>query len=330
MKLNLKRFTHDASPLKRFALSIILGALLLVASGHVDELRSYQGAQVAIFAIAISSIVLLTGFSGQISLGHGALMAVGGYSAVLVQSHLNFPYPLAFMVGGAVGSLAGFLLGVAAARLQGPYLSGTTLALAVGVPSLANQFHLLGGEQGLTFDVGTAPSWIGKDFSQYRWFFCVSVVAALAIYWLLKNLLSTRYGRRWKAVRANPTAAALSGINVGRAKVLAFTLSSCVAGLAGSLYAMLLGLVAPLAFTLTLSFTLITGAVLAGVSNLGGSIVGAVVLVAIPELSGAIASHFGGSEKVTANLPGVLTSVLLIATVLFAPNGPKWPRRKHQ
>ena len=318
------------SPRARFFISIAIGAVLLFISGRVDELRSYQGAQVAIFAIAISSIVLLTGFSGQISLGHGALMAVGGYSAVLVQSHLNLPYPIAFLIGGAVGGAAGFLLGIAAARLQGPYLAGTTLALAVGIPSLANQFHILGGEQGLTFDIGTAPSWIGKDFSQYRWFFWVAVVAALLIYWLLRNLLSTRYGRRWRAVRANPTAAALAGINVGKAKVLAFTLSSAVAGLAGSLYAMLLGLVAPLAFTLTLSFTLITGAVLAGVSNLGGSIVGAVVLVAIPEISGSITSHLGGSEKVTSNLPGLITSVLLVATVLFAPNGPKWPRRKHQ
>ena len=318
------------SPRARFFISIAIGAVLLFISGRVDELRSYQGAQVAIFAIAISSIVLLTGFSGQISLGHGALMAVGGYSAVLVQSHLNLPYPIAFLIGGAVGGAAGFLLGIAAARLQGPYLAGTTLALAVGIPSLANQFHILGGEQGLTFDIGTAPSWIGKDFSQYRWFFWVAVVAALLIYWLLRNLLSTRYGRRWRAVRANPTAAALAGINVGKAKVLAFTLSSCVAGLAGSLYAMLLGLVAPLAFTLTLSFTLITGAVLAGVSNLGGSIVGAVVLVAIPEISGSITSHLGGSEKVTSNLPGLITSVLLVATVLFAPNGPQWPRRKHQ
>jgi branched-chain amino acid transport system permease protein len=172
---------------------------LLFISSHVDDLRSYQGAQIAIFAIAISSIVLLTGYSGQISLGHGALMAIGGYAAVLVQSHAHIPYPFAFLIGGVVGGLAGFLLGIAAARLQGPYLAGTTLALAVGVPSLANQFHILGGEQGLIFDVGTAPTWIGGDFPQYRWFFWVSVIAALFVFWLLRNLLSTRYGRRWRA-----------------------------------------------------------------------------------------------------------------------------------
>lgn len=318
------------SPIRRLAILLFIGALLIAASGRVDQLRAYQGAQVAIFAIAISAIVLLTGYSGQISLGHGALMAVGGYAAVLSRTHWNIPYPLSFIIGAAVAGVFGFLLGIAAARLKGPYLAGTTLALAVGLPSLANQFHVLGGEQGLTFDAGNVPSWLGSDFSQYRWFFVVTVIAAIAVFWLLRNLLSTRYGRRWRAIRSNPTAAALAGINVGRAKVLAFTLSSTVAGLAGSLFAMLLGLVAPLAFTLTLSFTLVTGAVLAGVSNLGGSIVGAVVLVSIPELSNAAASHFGGSDKVTANLPGVITSVLLIATVLFIPNGPKMPKLSRQ
>jgi branched-chain amino acid transport system permease protein len=308
-------------------ISLGVGAFLLIASGHVDELRAYQGAQVAIYAIAIASIVLLTGYSGQISLGHGALMAVGGYAAVIAQIHWHLPYPLTFLIGGIAGALAGYVLGIAAARLRGPYLAGTTLALAVGLPSLANQFHILGGEQGLQFDVGTAPTWVGKDFTQYRWFFWVAVVMALAIFWLLRNLLSTRYGRRWRAVRANPTAAALTGIDIAKAKVLAFTLSSAVAGLSGALFAMLLGLVAPLAFTLTLSFTLVTGAVLAGVSNLGGSIIGAIVLVAIPELSNAVATHLGGSDRVTANLPGVVTSVLLIVTVLLAPNGPKIPRR---
>jgi len=171
-----------SSPIQRLFLAIALGAILLFISGRVDELRSYQGAQVAIFAIAISSIVLLTGYSGQISLGHGALMAIGGYTSVIVVSHAHVPYPVAFLVGAAVGGLAGFLLGIAAARLQGPYLAGTTLALAVGIPSLANQFHILGGEQGLTFDVGSAPSWIGSDFSQYRWFFWVAVAFALLIF----------------------------------------------------------------------------------------------------------------------------------------------------
>ena len=311
---------------------LAIGLCLLVLSNYVDELRAYQGAQIAIYVVAISSIILLTGFSGQISLGHGALMAIGGYAAVLSYSHWHLPMLLAFTFGAITAATAGFILGMAAARLSGPYLAGTTLALAVGLPSLANQFHILGGEQGLSFDIGEAPQWIahkvGGDFSQYKWFFWVSVTVALFTMWFIKNLLQSRYGRTWRAVRGNPSAAALSGVNVGRSKVLAFTVSSALAGLAGALLAMLLGLVAPMAFTLTLSFTLVTGAVLAGVTNLAGSIVGAVVLVVIPEVTDAITSHLGSSEKITANLPGFITSALLIVTVIFAPNGPQLHRRK--
>lgn len=311
---------------------LAIGLFLLGLSNFVDELRVYQGAQIGIYVVAISSIILLTGYSGQISLGHGALMAIGGYAAVLSFTYWHVPVLIAFTIGAIAAALSGFILGMAAARLSGPYLAGTTLALAVGLPSLANQFHILGGEQGLSFDVGEAPQWIadkvGGDFSQYKWFFWVSVTVTLFTMWFIKNLLQSRYGRTWRAVRGNPSAAALSGVNVGRSKVLAFTVSSALAGLAGALLAMLLGLVAPMAFTLTLSFTLVTGAVLAGVSNLAGSIVGAVVLVVIPEVTDAVATHLGGSEKITANLPGLITSVLLILTVIFAPNGPQLHKRK--
>jgi branched-chain amino acid transport system permease protein len=319
---------------KAFSAFIFLGIgiALLAASNFVDELRVYQGAQVGVYVIAISSIILLTGYSGQISLGHGALMAIGGYAAVLSFLHWHVPVLVAFTIGSLAAALAGFILGLAAARLSGPYLAGTTLALAVGLPSLANQFHLLGGEQGLSFDIGEAPHWLatktGGDFSQYKWFFWISTVCAIATIWFIKNLLQSRFGRTWKAVRGNPSAAALSGINIGQSKVLAFTVSSALAGLSGALLAMLLGLVAPMAFTLTLSFTIVTGAVLAGVTNLAGSIVGALVLVVIPEITDAVATHLGGSEKISANLPGFITSVLLILTVLFAPNGPQLHKRK--
>lgn len=306
---------------------LAVGLALLGASNYIDELRVYQGAQIGIYAIAISSIILLTGYSGQISLGHGALMAVGGYAAVLSYNNWHLPLILAFTVGALSGALSGVILGFAAARLSGPYLAGTTLALAVGIPSLANQFKVLGGEAGISFDIGEAPQWIrgivGEEFSQYKWFFWVAIIVVIPTMWFIKNLLQSRFGRTWKAVRGNPTAAALAGINIGRNKVFAFTVSSALAGLAGALFAMLLGLVAPMAFTLALSFTLVTGAVLAGVTNLAGSIVGAVVLVVIPEITDAVATHLGGSEKIAGNLPGLITSVMLILTVLFLPNGPK-------
>ena len=310
---------------RRALLFLLIGIALLSASIFIGELRAYQGAQVAVYIVAISSIVLLTGYSGQISLGHGAVMAIGGYGAALSFSLWHIPFELAILVGTLVGTVGGFILGVAAARLSGPYLAGSTLALAVGLPTLADQFHVLGGEQGLNFDIGDAPLWVrgfgGSDFSQYKWFFWITTIVTLLTLWAITNLLQSSYGRNWRAARNNAVAAGLAGINVARGKVLAFTVSSALASLAGALFGLLLGLVTPTAFPLSLSFAIVTGAVLAGVSNLTGSILGGVVLVAIPELSGALATHLGNSQKVTANLPGLLMSSLLIIVVLFMPNG---------
>jgi branched-chain amino acid transport system permease protein len=214
------------------------------------------------------------------------------------------------------------VLGFAVARLTGPYLAGTTLALAVSLPTLANQFPILGGEQGVVFDVGTPPARFGEGFSQYKWFFWISSLAALIMIWMISNLLNARYGRTFRAIRDNQISAALAGINTGRVKVIAFAVSSGVAGLAGGLLVMLISGVSPSAFPLSLSFSLLTGAVVTGVYNLKGVMLGGLVLVAIPEIADSLTTRIGGSEGFTATLPGFLVSALLILAVLFAPNGP--------
>ena len=301
---------------------ILGGVVLYFVSGMVDELRVYQGASVAVYVIAISSIILLTGYSGQVSLGHGALMAVGAYAAAVARIELHAPIIVCFILAVLAAAIGGALLGAAAARLSGPYLAGATLALAIGLPSLANQFSVLGGEQGLLFDVGFPPLSLGQDFTQYKWFFWIAALAALISMWVIHNILSSRYGRTWRAIRGNDVAAQLAGVNIARSKILAFTISAGIAGLAGALLSMTIGTVSPSAFPLALSFSLLTGAVLSGITTLGGVMIGAVVLVAIPEFADAVASRMGSSEKVTTNLPGFLVSALLIVTVLFVPNGP--------
>ncbi len=298
------------------------GVVLYFLSGMVDELRVYQGASIAVYVVAIASIILLTGYSGQVSLGHGALMAIGGYAAAVLRIEFNLPIILCFVAAVLIAAIGGALLGAAAARLSGPYLAGTTLALAIGLPSLANQFSVLGGEQGLLFDVGFPPLSLGEEFTQYKWFFWIAALAALISMWLLQNILRSRYGRNWKAGRGNEVAAQLAGINTARSKILAFTISAGIAGLAGALLAMTIGTVSPSAFPLSLSFALLTGAVLSGVTTLSGVMLGAVTLVAIPEIADVIAHRLGTSESVTTNLPGLIVSGLLILTVLFVPNGP--------
>ncbi len=313
---------HKIKSSQRFVLFVVFGFILFLLSNRVDELRVYQGATAAVFVIAISSIILLTGYSGQVSLGHGALMAIGAYSAAVAHNELHFSILVSFFIAVLASAFGGALLGIAAARLSGPYLAGTTLALAIGLPSLANQFHVLGGEQGLAFDVGSPPPRLGSEFTQYKWYFWIAALAALIAIWLLSNVLGSRYGRNWRAGRSNEVAAALLGINTARSKILAFTLSAGLAGLAGAVLAMIIGTVSPSAFPLALSFSLLTGAVLAGISTLSGVMIGAVVLVSIPELADAVANRIGSSEKITTNLPGFMVSALLIVTVLFLPNGP--------
>ncbi|NDC52652.1 MAG: branched-chain amino acid ABC transporter permease, partial [Actinobacteria bacterium] len=229
------------------------------------------------YTIGLASIVLLTGYSGQVSLGNGALMAVGGYSAALTLSNFSVPVWVAFLVAIAAASIFGAILGYAAARLSGPYLAGTTLALAVGMPALANQFEFLGGEQGIIFDIGMPPARFGDEFTLYKWYFWIAALTALIALYFTSNVLYSRFGRTWRAVRGNALAAELAGVNAGRTKVLAFTVSSALAGLAGAVLAMTISLVSPSAFSLALSFSLVTGAVLAGISSLPGVMLGAVI-----------------------------------------------------
>ena len=315
---------------KRLLLFVLFGWLLILVGDRVGELRQYQGSFVATYTLAIASIILLTGYSGQLSLGHSALMAVGAYAGALSINNAHLHPVIALIIATFVAGLFGLILGFGVARLSGPYLAGTTLALAVSLPSLANQFPILGGEQGVAFDVGAPPARFGEAFSQYKWFFWISSLAALIMIWLISNLLSSKYGRSFRAMRDNQVAAQLTGINTGRLKVTAFTISAGMAGLAGGLLVMLISGVSPSAFPLSLSFSLLTGAVVTGVYSLKGVMLGGLVLVAIPEIADSVVNRIGGSEGFTATLPGFLVSALLIAAVLFAPNGPgQLLKKKH-
>jgi branched-chain amino acid transport system permease protein len=318
------------SPRKRLFLFILIGWLLLLLSNQVDEFSLYKGVEVATFAVGIASIILLTGYSGQLSLGHGALMAVGAYAGALTLNNLQWHPVVALIVATLVAGLFGLLLGAAVARFSGPYLAGTTLALAISLPSLANQFPILGGQQGLIFDVGATPARFGDDFSPYKWLFWIAALAALIIIWFVANIAASRFGRTFRALRDNPIAAQLCGVNVAQQKVIAFAISSGVAGLSGGLLVMLITGVSPSAFPLSLSLLLLSGAVVTGLYNLKGVILGGLVLAVIPEIAESLVTRIGGSENLAISLPGFLVSALLILAVMFTPNGPEHIfKRKH-
>lgn len=321
-------FTMTSSK-RRLATFVIIGWILLLVSDRVSPLRLYQGSYIATYTLAVASIILLTGYSGQLSLGHGALMAVGAYAGALAIDKATLNPILGLIVATFVAGLFGLILGFAVARLSGPYLAGTTLALAVALPTLANEFEILGGQQGLPFDVGSSPARFGEEFSQYKWYFWICALAALIMVWWIANLVSGKYGRTYRALRDNPIAAELSGINVGRQKVIAFAISSGAAGLSGGLLVILLGGVSPSAFPLGVSFFLLTGAIITGLYNLKGVILGGLILVALPEIADSLVSRIGESEGLTNSLPDLLVSALLILAVVFTPNGPGQILKRH-
>ncbi|HUK71062.1 MAG TPA: branched-chain amino acid ABC transporter permease [Streptosporangiaceae bacterium] len=317
-----ERGARPLRPLWRHVLGAVILAVILLALINVSStFRDYQIAEVAVYVVAVAGLTFLIGLSGQISIGNGAFMAVGAYVAALLIIHLNWPLPVVFLVAAAATALVGGILGVAAARLRGPYLAGTTLIFAVALPSLANRYvGLLGGDQGLSVNI-TVPSGLGTTFPLTRWQAWITCATAIVTLVLLANLASSRIGRSWRAVRDDEVAAALAGLNVGRLRVLAFVVSAATAGLGGALLAITTGLVAPTSFTLALSIGLLTAAVVGGLGSLAGAVWGSLVLVFLPTYATDVATSHGLSSSAGSNIPIVVYGVALIAVMLAFPNG---------
>jgi branched-chain amino acid transport system permease protein len=307
---------------------VITAVVVLILSIRLNAFRDYQIAEIAIDVTAVAGLTVLTGLSGQISLGHGAFMAIGAYTTALLLIHLNWPFIAVLLIAAVVTAAAGAIVGVAAARLYGPYLAGATLMLGVALPSLASAYtSIFGGDQGLSV-VFTTPAFLGASFPLTRYQAWVSVLVALVTLTLLANLSRSRIGRNWRAVRDDEVAAALAGINVAAARVLAFVVSAACAGLAGSLLAIVTALVAPGDFTVTVSITLLTAAVIGGLGTLPGAIWGAMVVVLLQTYITDVATSHGLSATVGANIPVAAYGLILIVVMLAFPQGIQGAIRK--
>jgi branched-chain amino acid transport system permease protein len=301
--------------------AVLVGIVLLILSIRLGPFRDFQIAEVAAYVTAVAGLTYLIGLSGQVSLGNGAFMAIGAYVAALLALHLHWPLELVFAAGAVAGAVSGGIVGVAAARLRGPYLAGATLMLAVALPSLADKYAgLLGGDQGLGFNI-TTPAFLGATFPPTRWLAWIACIGALVTLILLANLGRSRIGRSWRALRDNEVAASLAGLNVARMQILAFVVSSACAGLGGALLAAVSAIVSPGAFTLTLSIGLITGAILGGLGSLIGAVWGAVVLVFVPTYIQDVATSHGLSSAASSNVPIAAYGVVLILVMLLFPTG---------
>jgi branched-chain amino acid transport system permease protein len=307
---------------RSLALALAAAVALFVASELLSPFDNLQLATGCYYFAVLAGLTLLTGLSGQISLGHGALMAVGAYAAALLIGNEHWPLFAAVLAATAVTAVVGLLLGAAATRLRGPYLAGATLAFAVGLPALADKYAgTFGGENGLTIEPPAPPSFLGSEFPLERWEAWITGAGAVVVLLLAANIRRGGLGRAFRAIRDDEIAASLCGYSVARVQTIAFVFSAACAGLGGALLAVALQLAAPGAFQLQLSLSLLTGVVVGGLGSLAGAAWGAALLVLLPGWSNDIAHSFSLSTKVSSNLPLAIYGVVLIGVMLLWPTG---------
>src|SRR5271155_5681164 len=309
----------EADGALRGLLTLAVGVCALAFPFFASGYHIYQGSQVLILAIALLGLNLLTGFNGQISLGHGAFFAIGGYGVAILSAKLGLPYWAALPIASLVCFGAGFLFGFPALRFGGLYLALATFALAVATPQILSYTGfdaLTGGSQGISLPKPLAP--LGISLNPDQWLYLVCLGSAAALYWAARNLAGGRIGRALIAIRDQPIAAETMGVNAALYKTTCFGVSALYAGVAGGLSAIAVGFVSPESFGLSLSLSFLVGIVVGGLASLGGVLFGALFIEFVPNLADQLSVNFGESAKA---LPGAIYGLLLILFMASMPTG---------
>jgi len=298
-------------PRKLVALAIAF-ALACALPFFLGNYRVFQLTLVLAYAIALLGLNMLTGYNGQISLGHGAFYAIGAYTAAILMDKLGMPYWATIPIAGAVCFVVGFLFGLPALRLEGLYLALATFALGVAMPQILKHeglAHWTGGSQGVVIVKPEAPAWTGLSQDQWLYFFTLAwVVVFFVVAW---NLLRGRIGRAMVAIRDQPIAAQAMGVNTSLVKSLTFGVSALYTGAAGALGAIAVQFVAPDSFGIFLSITLLVGVVIGGLASISGAFFGAVFIQFIPNIA----------DHISKAAPWAIYGVVLIAFMYAMPTG---------
>jgi branched-chain amino acid transport system permease protein len=276
----------------------------------LDSFHVFQFTQTFIYAIALLGLNLLTGYNGQISLGHGAFYAVGAYTAAIMMDHWGIPYGWTIPVAAVVCFGAGFLFGLPALRLEGPYLALATFALALATPQVLKHYDTwTGGSQGIVLSKPAAPFGLPLNADQWLYFLCLLLMVALFL--LSAGLLRGRVGRAVVAIRDNPVAAAAMGVDNALYKTLVFGVSAAYTGIAGALSASAVAYVAPDSFGDLLSITFLIGVVVGGLGSISGALYGALFIEFVPTWT----------QDVSKAAPWAIFGAVLIAFVYVMPLG---------
>ena len=282
--------------------------LLFVLKGY----QLFQATMVLAYAIALLGLNMLTGYNGQISLGHGAFFALGAYVAGILMEHAGAPYWATVPAAAAVCLMVGYLFGRPALKLEGLYLALATFALGVAMPQLLKYKHLeawTGGVQGIVLIKPDAP--FGLPLSQDQWLYVFALGVTVVMFLIAHNLLSSGTGRAMRAIRDHAMAAEAMGVDNRHYKSMTFGVSAAYTGVGGALSAIAVQFVSPDSFTLFLSISLLVGIVVGGVGTLWGAFFGAIFIMFVPNLA----------EQVSKAAPWAVYGVVLIAIMFAMPGG---------
>jgi branched-chain amino acid transport system permease protein len=294
---------------------VFLGVLIAVACALpflVSSYRTFQLTLVLVYAIALLGLNILTGYNGQISLGHGAFYALGAYCAAILIDKAGAPYWAVVPAAGGVCLVAGFLFGLPALRLEGLYLALATFALGVAMPQLLKYHHLekwTGGVQGIVIAKPEAPFGIPLEADQWLYFFTLGVT--LLMFLLGWNLLRGRIGRALVAIRDQHIASEAMGIHNALYKSLAFGVSAMFTGVAGALGALAVQFVAPDSFGIFLSIVFLVGIVVGGLASISGALYGALFIQFIPNIA----------DEISKAAPWAIFGLFMIGFVYLMPTG---------
>jgi branched-chain amino acid transport system permease protein len=324
---------------------VVLCVVVFLLPARMGDFRAQQLAYVGIYLIALIGLNILTGYTGQISLGHGAFMAIGGYTTAILISDQGlqlrdhvfssdmkdvWTIPLAGLIAGT----AGLLFGLPALRLTGLYLALATFAIAVAMPSTVKRFEeFSGGGTGiqlfgtpeLTGSIANVHV-LGRSLTPNDWMYYLAwsvALLAFAVAWLI---LRGRTGRAFRAVRDSETAAVSSGVSLARYKTLAFGISAAYAGVAGGLFAIASAFVNPDTFPVALSIFLLVGIVVGGLGGLSGLVFGAIFIAFLPLWAqgqdlGSLLPDRIVEETQKPGGPAIVYGVVLILLMFVLPNG---------
>jgi branched-chain amino acid transport system permease protein len=299
---------------------VVLGIVVLAIAAYVlyipqyfPEFRTAQFTSVIAISIAVLGLGLLTGFNGQISVGHGAFFGTGAYTTAILTADHGWSHLWTIPVAMALCFLVGVLAGIPALRISGVYLALVTLALATLFPLILQKYRATtGGTQGLRVPDFEPPDW--ADLTEDQWAYYVILVFAVLAFLLVRNLIRSRVGRAIIAIRDGEIAAEVLGVNLALYKVLTFGISAMLAGLGGSLFVMntaVLSRVDPAQYTITRSIEFLAALVIGGAASIFGPVLGALFIVFVPEWS----------SDVNAELSRVIFGGLLIGLMLVLPSG---------